>query len=59
MVPAEVGRRLDLHLLHRGVSSFRGEEFVFSAAHTAADVELTVEALRASLMAMREEGSLP
>jgi glutamate-1-semialdehyde 2,1-aminomutase len=59
MVPGQASRRLDLHLLHRGVASFRAEEFVLSAAHTAADVELTVEALRASLMAMREEGSLP
>jgi glutamate-1-semialdehyde 2,1-aminomutase len=59
MVPGQASRRLDLHLLQRGVASFRAEEFVLSAAHTAADIEATVEALRASLVAMREEGSLP
>jgi glutamate-1-semialdehyde 2,1-aminomutase len=49
-------RRLDLHLLHRGVASLRSEAFILSAAHTERDLELTVEALRASLVAMQEEG---
>ena len=56
-VPAQ--RRLDLHLLQRGVASLRGEAYILSAAHTERDLELTAEALRGSLVAMREEGALP
>jgi glutamate-1-semialdehyde aminotransferase len=56
---APIHRRLALHLLQRGVASLRGEAFVLSAAHTEADVELTVAALRESLVAMLDEGSLP
>lgn len=50
--------RLDLHLLQRGVASIRGQAFILSAAHTEQDLDLTAEALRASLVAMREEGTL-
>lgn len=57
--PGPVLRRLDLHLLQRGVAGLRGEAFILSAAHTEPDLELTVEALRQSLVGMREEGSLP
>lgn len=52
-------RRLDLHLLQRGVASLRGEGFILSAVHTERDLELTADALRASLVAMREEGAIP
>lgn len=50
--------RLDLHLLQRGVASIRGQAFILSAAHSEPNLELTAEALRASLVAMREEGTL-
>ncbi|MEZ4588811.1 MAG: aminotransferase class III-fold pyridoxal phosphate-dependent enzyme [Gemmatimonadales bacterium] len=56
---APAHRRLDLHLLHRGVASMRGEALIFSAAHTEADVAATVAALEDSLLAMRDEGTLP
>jgi glutamate-1-semialdehyde 2,1-aminomutase len=57
--PALTGayKRLDLHLLQRGVASMRGEGLIFSAAHTEADVEQTVRALVDSVAAMIEEGS--
>lgn len=51
--------RLGLHLLQRGVAAFRGSMYVFSSAHAARDVDFTLEALEASLKAMRAEGSLP
>jgi glutamate-1-semialdehyde 2,1-aminomutase len=60
--PAETAaahRRLDLHLLQRGVSSLMGEAFVFSAAHTGAELDRTHAALDGALKAMRDEGSLP
>jgi glutamate-1-semialdehyde 2,1-aminomutase len=57
MTPAY--KRLDLHLLQRGVASMRGEGLIFSTAHTEADVEETVAALRQSVAAMMEEGSIP
>ncbi|MFW6103331.1 MAG: hypothetical protein ACOC7M_03415, partial [Chloroflexota bacterium] len=50
---------LGLHLLERGVASFRGAMYVFSSAHTEQDVDFTLEALEKSLIAMRNEGSLP
>jgi glutamate-1-semialdehyde 2,1-aminomutase len=50
--------RLDLHLLHRGLATMRGEAFILSAAHTEADIERTVAALEESLLAMLEEGTL-
>ena len=50
--------RLDLHLLQRGVASIRGQAFILSAVHTEQDLEVTAEALRASLVAMRDEGTL-
>ncbi len=51
-------KRLDLHLLHRGITSVRGEALALSSAHTSADVDRTVDALEASVVAMVEEGSL-
>ena len=51
-------RRLDLHLLHRGVSSLLGEAFVLSSAHSGDDLDRTLNALDQSLQAMLEEGSL-
>ncbi len=51
-------KRLDLHLLHRGVSSVRGEALILSSAHTGGDLEQTVAALEASVSAMVTEGSL-
>lgn len=55
----DVGRRLRLHLLQRGVATLRGGLYVFSAAHTDEDIDATVSALESSLVAMAEEGSLP
>jgi len=52
-------KRLDLHLLHRGVSVLRGEALIVSAAHTRADVEATAAALGESVKAMLDEGTLP
>lgn len=52
-------RRLDLHLLHRGIATMRGEAFVLSAVHSPADVEQTVAALESALVAMQAEGTLP
>lgn len=52
-------QRLDLHLLHRGVASLRGEAFVFSAAHSEADVDLTLQALEESVTAVVEETAPP
>lgn len=49
-------QRVDLHLLHRGVASLRGEAFVLSAAHTAADITLTVDALEESVAAVEARG---
>ena len=54
-----VGERLSLHLLQRGVATLHGSMFVFSSAHGERDVEETLEALEASLGAMRAEGSIP
>ncbi|HEX9893109.1 MAG TPA: aminotransferase class III-fold pyridoxal phosphate-dependent enzyme [Gemmatimonadales bacterium] len=51
-------RRLDLHLLHRGVSTLLGEVFVLSSAHSRADVDQTVSAFDQSIGAMLEEGTL-
>lgn len=55
----QANRRLDLHLLQRGISTLLGDAFVFSAAHTEADVEQTVNSLAQALQAMQEEGTLP
>jgi glutamate-1-semialdehyde 2,1-aminomutase len=54
-----VMERLSLHLLQRGVATLQGSMFVFSAAHTGRDMERTLEALEASLTAMRAESSMP
>lgn len=56
---AAVVRRMNLHLLQRGVASLGGNMFVLSAAHTEPDVAFTLDALDASLGAMLEEGSIP
>jgi glutamate-1-semialdehyde 2,1-aminomutase len=56
MVPTY--KRLDLHLLQRGVASVRGEALILSSAHTAGDLDHTVAALEASVDAMIAEGSL-
>lgn len=56
---AQANRRLDLHLLQRGISTLLGDAFIFSSAHTPDDVEQTVDALAQSLQAMLEEGTLP
>ncbi len=55
---APIYRRLDLEFLVRGVASLRGEALMFSAAHQPADVEHTVAAFRAALVAMLEDGAL-
>lgn len=52
-------RRLAMHLLHRGVSTVRGEALILSAAHRPADLERTAEAVASAVVAMRAEGSLP
>lgn len=49
-------KRLDLHLLQRGVASVRGEALIFSSAHTEADIDRTVGALGESVAAMVAEG---
>jgi len=54
-----VRERFGLHLLQRGVAAFHGSMYVFSAAHTAADVQQTLEAFEASLKAMLDEGTIP
>ncbi len=62
LVDAQYGpvkERLGLHLLQRGVASFRGSMYVFSCVHTGEDVAATLEAIESSLQAMRREGSLP
>jgi glutamate-1-semialdehyde 2,1-aminomutase len=60
MDPAAAPRykRLDLHLLHRGVATTRGEAMILSAAHTERDIEETATALEAAVTAMIEEGTL-
>jgi glutamate-1-semialdehyde 2,1-aminomutase len=54
----EAKTRLDQHLLHRGVSTLHGSMLVLSSAHTEEDIDRTVEALAASVEAMRAEGTL-
>ena len=54
-----VRQRFGLHLLHRGVAAFRGSMYVFSAAHTEADVQQTLQAFEDSLRAMLDEGTVP
>jgi glutamate-1-semialdehyde 2,1-aminomutase len=54
-----VRQQLCLHLLQRGVATMGGRFFVLSAAHTEEDVDQTIEALVASLEAMRADGALP
>ncbi|MEO8451234.1 MAG: aminotransferase class III-fold pyridoxal phosphate-dependent enzyme [Gemmatimonadota bacterium] len=56
MIP--IYKRLDLHLLQRGVASMRGEALVLSAAHTEADIDRTVLALEDAVRAMVEEGMI-
>lgn len=56
---APIHRRLDLHLLHRGVATMRGEAFILSAAHGPDEIAHTVTALEQALLAMQAEGSLP
>ncbi len=54
--------RLVLHLLMRGVSvltAIGSAYFVMSSAHTKEDIDMTIEALAASLDAMLAEGSIP
>ncbi len=51
-------KRLDLHLLERGVSTTRGEALTLSSAHTEKDVADTVAALESAVTAMMEEGTL-
>ncbi len=51
-------QRLELQLLTRGIATTRGEVFTLSAAHSSADIALTVEALTASVGAMVDEGML-
>ena len=50
--------RLCLHLLQRGIATFDGGIYIFSAAHTDEDVRETIAALDDSLQAMIGEGSL-
>ena len=50
--------RLCIHLLQRGVSTLGARYFVMSAVHTEEDIDKTVNALEASLTAMREEGTI-
>jgi glutamate-1-semialdehyde 2,1-aminomutase len=50
--------RLCIHLLQRGISTLSARYFVMSAVHTEEDIDKTVNALKASLEAMREEGTL-
>ena len=54
-----VSERFGLHLLQRGIAAFHGAMYVFSAAHTAKDVEITLSAFEASIDAMLQEGSVP
>jgi hypothetical protein len=51
--------RLSLHLLQRGVTTFLGSMFVFSATHSGRDVEQTLDVLESSLGTMRDEGAMP
>jgi len=51
-----VRARLCLHLLQRGVATLEGSFFIFSAAHTKSDVNLSLDALSDSLDAMIAEG---
>ncbi len=48
-----------LQLLQRGIATFDGDMYVFSAAHTERDVDRTLEALDDPLDAMMAEGSIP
>ena len=50
--------RLCVHLLQREISTLSARYFVMSAVHTEEDIDKTVNALEASLDAMREEGTL-
>ncbi|MBN1855324.1 MAG: aminotransferase class III-fold pyridoxal phosphate-dependent enzyme [Dehalococcoidia bacterium] len=54
-----VSERFGLHLLQRGIAAFHGAMYVFSAAHTQRDVDITLAAFEASVDAMLEEGSIP
>ena len=56
---AAVVRRMNLHLLQRGVASLGGSMFVLSAAHTERDVAVTLDGLESSLEAMIVEGAIP
>jgi glutamate-1-semialdehyde aminotransferase len=47
--------RLCLHLLQRGISTMGARFFVLSAAHSEEDLDRTVDALVASLEAMKAE----
>jgi glutamate-1-semialdehyde 2,1-aminomutase len=53
-----VYKRLDLHLLQRGVSSLRGEGLMLSSAHTEEDIDRTVAALADALQEMERERML-
>lgn len=53
---APIHKRLDLHLLTRGIASMRGEAFTLSSAHTKEDVDVTVGALEESFQALTREG---
>lgn len=60
LVPANSAMcgRLELHLLHRGVSTIRGEAMMLSSAHTHEDIDRTVAAFDQSIAAMLDEGTL-
>jgi len=50
--------RLNLHLLHRGVSTLGGRMFILSCVHTRKDIDKTLAAFAESLQAMLDEGTL-
>lgn len=56
-MPAERARLLQLALINRGVHLF-GTSGMLSSAHTPEDVACTLEAWRAALLELREEGHL-
>jgi len=52
-----VRTRLSMHLHQRGIATALGRMFIFSAVHTEEDVDRTLDALAASICAMRKEGT--
>ncbi len=57
-MPAEVAHALRLGMINEGVDLMGGGMMV-SSAHTAADVDMTVDAFRRTLRAMKDDGVLP